>query len=718
MIKHRIFGPLAWTLASVAAVFGQNPDEPQGWARNIQQAPVIDGRLNESVWQTALPITGFRQRDPAEGAAVSEPTEIRILYDGSNLYIGAELGDSAPSQIRADELRRDNTLESDDTLSVLLDTFHDHRNAFLFRVNPRGTRYDAQIRNENRNFLGDWDEQWNAAAALTGTGWSVEIALPFKILRFSGAKEQIWGLNFERVIKRKNESSYWAGWSRDFGFFNVSQSGQLLGLQDIKQEERLRIRPYIITALEDFQAAPSPDRRWKNKIGIDDLKFAFTPNIIADFTVNPDFAQTETDAQQVNLTRFSLFFPEKRQFFIEGSETFRMSVAFLHFGPPPLELFYSRNIGLSENGDPIPVRGGGKLTWRAGGFDLGLLNAQTASSLGEPAENFSVARVKKEVFSRSYVGAILTNRQGGGERTRVAGADARFVLMRYLNVAGLIARSDNGTGGGKDWFRQAGFHWIDDKIEAGMNYIHGDPNFDPGVGFVRRKDRLIGASFMMKPRPGGTLIRQFEITPSAFVNHADGGTLLTRTSRLLLAANFQSGDRIQLNANNTLDRLPGRFNVGPGVTLPPGSYQFNDAAVTFQTYNGRKVSGNVNWSAGRFYNGTKRGVSLGGETRPNKNLSFSPTYSFNNIDLIQGSFDTHLFGLRSNISFSTNLLTSAYVQYNSAGNLAAMQFRLNYIFRTIDNFYIVYNDTRYTDGPFNGKSNRSLVLKMTYSIHR
>jgi hypothetical protein len=716
--EQKLIFMLGFVLMGAAPTYAQKTNEPEAEAHKVDRAPMIDGRLNEAIWESAIPLDGFRQRDPSEGDAATEPTRIRIIYDEASLYIGAELSDSEPSQIRASELRRDNTLESDDSFSVLLDTFYDHRNAFVFRVNPRGTRYDAQIRNENRFFLGDWDEQWTAAATMTEAGWAVEMAIPFKVLRFSGAKDQVWGLNFERVLKRKNEFSYWAGWTRDFAFYNVSQAGRLIGLQDIKQQERIRLRPYIIAAIQDFNAPATSDRRWKNKMGIDDLKLVITPSLIADLTVNPDFAQTEVDAQQVNLTRFNLSFPEKRQFFIESSDTFRFSVAYLHFGPPPLELFYSRNIGLSENGEPIPVRGGGKLTWKTGGFDIGFLNAQTSSYLGKPAENFAVARMKREVLGRSYVGAILTNREGAGARNRVAGADARFVFKRYLNVAGLVAKSATQAGGSKNWFRQAGFQWVDDKIEGGMNYIHGDPNFDPGVGFVRRKDRLIGASFMLKPRPGGKLVRQFEITPSASVNHADGGTLLTRLTRIQLAANFQSGDRIQLNAANTLDRLPGQFNVGPGVTLPPDVYQFNDAGVTVQTYNGRKLSGNATWSAGRFYNGTKRAISLAGETRPNKNVSFNPTYSFNNIDLVQGSFDTHLFGLRSNVSFSTSLLTSAYLQYNSAGNLAAMQFRLNYIFRTIDNFYIVYNDTHFNGGPFDGKSNRSLVLKMTYSVQR
>ncbi|MGH9387860.1 MAG: carbohydrate binding family 9 domain-containing protein, partial [Vicinamibacterales bacterium] len=266
--------------------------------------------MDDAVWASAPVVAGFKQREPDEGADSSEPTLVRVIYDQTNLYVGAELRDSMATDIRASELRRDNTLESDDTFSVLLDTYHDHRNAFVFRVNPRGTRFDALVRNESRFYYSDWDEQWTAAATLTDTGWTVEIAIPFKILRFTGTAAQTWGINFERIIKRRNESAYWMGWTRNYGFHNVSQAGHLSGLADIKQAERLRLRPYVLAGGEalDAVAAPAGARRI-TEVGIDDLKLQATSTLTADMAVNPDFAQTEVDAQQVNLTRFSLFFP-------------------------------------------------------------------------------------------------------------------------------------------------------------------------------------------------------------------------------------------------------------------------------------------------------------------------------------------------------------------------------------------------------------------------
>ena len=711
----------------------QTPEAPTTQALKVTAPPRLDGRLDDPIWQKAAIISGFKQREPDEGRDASEPTTVRIAYDQSHLYIGALLDDSAPAEIRASELRRDNTLDSDDTFSVLLDTYHDHRNAFVFRVNPRGTRFDALVRNESRFYYADWDEQWTAAAVLTETGWSVEIAIPFKILRFTGAAAQTWGLNFERVIKRRNEVAYWAGWSRNFAFQNVSQAGHLGGLTDLKQAERVRLRPYFLGGAESLDAVATPTgTRRITEIGIDDLKWQATSTLTADLSVNPDFAQTEVDAQQVNLTRFSLFFPEKRQFFIEGADSLRMGVGLLHFGPPPLELFYSRNIGLSNQGTPITIPVGGKLTGKVGGFDIGVLSAQTDDTDRQAGENFTVGRVRKEVLGRSYIGAIATNRQGGGVRNTVLGVDGRFTFFNNLNIMGLAARSEDDRRAGTDdtrragtlvpakaqWATQLGAEWRDDFFEAGANYLDVDPNFNAGIGYVRAKERMIGARGSLKPRPKRWNIRQFELTPSSVWYHDVDRVLRSRDTGFTFATAFQSGDRIELVPSDSYERVVRPFPIGPGTTVTPGEYDWNALTLNLRSYNGRKVSGNLSVSTGSFYDGDKTTVTVNGDLRPNKTLSLNPSYQTNDVALSAGRFVTHLFGLRANVSFSTSLLTSVYMQYNSAGQLAATQVRLNYIFRTIDNVYLVYNETRYTDGVFDGRANQSLVLKVTYSVHR
>ena len=707
---------LGFFIATATAAHAQAA--PQAQAAQVTAAPRIDGRLDDAAWKTAPVISGFKQREPHEGEDASEATTVRVLYDGANLYIGAELADRDAASIRASELRRDNTLESDDTFAILLDTYLDNRNAFVFRVNPRGTRYDALVRNESRFYYSDWDEQWTAAAAIGDAGWTVEIAIPFKVLRFRSAASQTWGLNFERVIKRKNEMAYWAGWSRNYTFHNVSQAGRLAGLRDIRQTERLRLRPYALAGAEDFDAVASPSgTRRIADVGIDDLKWQVTSTLTADLAANPDFAQTEVDAQQVNLTRFSLFFPEKRQFFIEGADSLRMGVGLLHFGPPPLEMVYTRNIGLSNAGTPIAIPVGAKLTGKAAGFDVGVLNAQTDGTSTQPGENFSIARVRKEVLGRSYVGAIATNRQGGGARNTLVGADARFTFFNYLNVMGLAARAeDRGRRG--QWATQIGAEWRDDRLELGANYIDIDPAFNAGIGYVRVRERLTGVRASLKPRPRRWRVRQFELTPSSVWYHDAARVLRSRDTSLTLAAAFESGDRIELVPFDSYERVVRPFPIGPGVTLAPGEYDWRGVTANLRTYNGRKASGTVSVSAGDFYDGNKTTVTLNGDLRPNRLLSFNPSYQVNDVHLSRGAFVTHLLGLRANVSLSTSLLTSAFLQYNSAGQLAATQVRLNYIFRTIDNFYIVYNETRFTDGVFDGRANKSLVMKATYSLHR
>jgi hypothetical protein len=697
----------------------QHAAAPSAEARPITTPPRIDGRLDDAAWRGAPVTSGFKQREPDEGADSTEPTRVRLVYDQAHLYIGVELSDSAPQEIRASELRRDNTLDSDDTFSVLLDSYHDHRNAFVFRVNPRGTRFDALVRNESRFYFADWDEQWTAAAALTESGWTLEIAIPFKTLRFTNAPVQTWGINFERVIKRKNEIAYWSGWGRSYAFQTVSQAGHLTGLTGIRQAERVRIRPYVVAGVERLAAAtPARGTAGIGEVGIDDLKVAVTSTLTADLAVNPDFAQTEVDAQQVNLTRFSLFFPEKRQFFIEGAESLRMGVGLLHFGPPPLEMFYSRNIGLSPAGTPVPVHVGGKLTGKVSGFDVGALNVQTGGAGTLGGENFTVGRVRKEVLGRSYIGAIATNRQGNGQRNTLVGADARFTFFEHLNVMGLFARAEDTRVASPQWASQLGAEWRDDFLELGANYIDVDPQFNAGVGFVRVRERLLGVRGAVKPRPRRGRVRQVSFVPSSLWYTDDNGTVRSRDTSFSVATQLQSGDRFDVMAVNSFERVVRPFPIGPGVVLPTGRYEWNGVVVSGSTFNGRRASGGASFTIGDFYDGTRRSLSLNGDLRPNRFVSFGPTYQVNDVDIRAGSFVTHLVGLRTNVSFSTNVLTSAYLQYNSAGQLAATQVRFNYIFRTIDNLYVVFNDTHFTEGVFRGKSNRSLVTKVTYSLHR
>jgi hypothetical protein len=693
-------------------------EPPAAAAARVEQAPGLDGRLDDPAWREARTISDFRQKDPSHGEAATESTRVRVVYDETHLYIGAELADREVSLVRATELRRDNEMGGDDTFAVLLDPYHDHRNAFLFRVNARGTRYDALVRNESGTPDADWDEEWHAAAVLTDSGWSVEVAIPFKILRFRNG-EPAWGINFERIIKRKNEAVYWTAWDRNFAFTHVSQAGHLSGLNGIRQATRVRLRPYVMSGAERLDAANPPEpSRGVAEIGIDDLRVAVTSHLTADLTVNPDFAQSEADAQRVNLTRFSLFFPERRQFFIEGADSLKMGADTMGFGTRLLELVYTRTIGLSPAGEPISILGGGKLTGKVGAVDLGVLDVQTRSAESAPAENFLVARARKELLGRSYVGALFTNREGGDAANRVAGLDAHVVVRDHLNISSLAAVSSDTSVSGGRWAIQAGASWESDLVDAAANAVDIDDGFRPGIGFVRGADRVLAGRFGLKPRPRGGIVRQLEFMSSSVYYDERDSAALTGESTLSFAMDFQSGERFFTKIDHQVERLAEPFEIYNGVVLSPGRYEFNRVEASIATFNGRRLSGRAEVNTGRFYTGRQESYEFGADYKPGKNFSVECEYEINDVRLVEGDFTTHLLGLKTNISFSPTLLSSTYLQYNSAGGLTALQVRLNYIFRTIDNLYVVFNQTLYGAGTNGGQSNRSLVVKMTYSLQR
>ena len=628
--------------------------------------PLIDGRLDDAIWKDAATIDDFRQREPLEGQPASEATVVRVAYDDTRLYFAVEMHTSDPSQIRATELRRDNTFENDDSFAILLDTYHDHRNAFVFKINARGTRFDGVVRNES-GISADWDEDWTAATVLTATGWTAEIAIPFKVIRFRNADAQEWGLNFERTIRARNEFDYWSGWDRNFTFTHVSQAGHLGGIDRIQAAERFRLRPYALAGTRRLEAPGNGLLREFGDVGIDDLKIAVTSNLTADLAVNPDFAQTEADTQQVNLTRYSLFFPEKRQFFVENADSLQLRTLGYSFGATPLEVFYSRRVGLSDRGEPLRILGGGKLTGRIGPYEVGFLDAQTEAAAEAPRTNFLVGRARRQLLGRSYVGGIVTNRDGGDAWNRVVGGDARFVVRDHLTLSGMVARSFDSRPHRDGWARQLGADYQVDLVEARVNYIEIDPSFTAEAGYVRRHDRLLGARLAVSPRPKRGPVQQLDFISSIAVNHDTSGDLVGRLALLQVSAKLRAGDSAGPFFQNELERLPVPLVLG-GVPIPAGVYDWNTFGAGIRSYRGRWLTVDLDAATGSFYNGTKQTYGGSLDVRPNKNMSFNPTYSFNDISLPGGDFQTHLFGLRSNISFSTRLLTSAYVQYNSSGS--------------------------------------------------
>jgi len=685
-------------------------------AVRTEEPVVLDGALDETAWSRPNAVTRFLQKDPREGAPASEATEVRILFDTRTIYFGILCRDSNPASIRATELRRDNSLNNDDIFELILDTFHDRRNGYLFRINPLGTKYDATVANDGQTIDQNWDETWEVSTRITAQGWSAEIAIPFKSLRFLSGDRIVWGVNFHREIKRKNEGVYWTAYNRDFKFEEVSRAGRLEGLGGI-QGFTLRLKPYFSTGGSQAVRSGRTETEHLTDVGIEDAKFLITPQLALDLTVNPDFAQAEVDEAQVNLTRFSQFFPEKREFFQERSGIFQFGTG-EPFGRPQVLLFHSRRIGLSEDREEIPIPGGLKLTGKQGPLDLGMLSMQTKRDDGTPGQNFTALRVKGNLLARSYVGAIFTRNSAGlsGGANRAAGADASFTFFRNLNLRGFLARSDSAHRKDAQWAGQGIISWESDRIEFSLEHVSIQENFNPEMGFVPRDDiKRNVAEFDYQPRPHIDWIRQLEFGAAFEYITNQEGELETRVVEAEWGADFESGDTVNLQFTRTFERLSEPFRIRGGGTVPAGSYPFNEYQFMYRSFRGRTVSGNLTFAKGDFFNGSRTRLEISPQIKPSQNLSFEPGYEWNSISLPDARFATQEFNGEVNYSFSQKWLTRTTFLLNSQDQEYTLNFRLNYIFRSNDDVFLVYNETR-RYGSRAGLENRALIVKATFSL--
>lgn len=724
---------LCWAVLWPVPAAGQLVEQPpsiQALAISEDDAPMLDGRVDEPIWLGAPIVSDFRQREPQEGQPATEPTQVRILYSPSALYFGVICYDSNPRAILATEMQRDNPLDNDDVFTVLLDTFHDHRNAFLFRTNALGTKFDAVITDEQRLLNVEWDEKWYTAASIGEEGWSVEIEIPWKTLRSQSEKVQTWGIDFERMVRRKAEEDYWASYSQDFEFWTVSQYGHLENLEEVRAGLKLRLKPYGIGGFnqvrDDDQNLELGD---EFDGGMENVKLSVTPSVTADFAINPDFAQAEVDQSIFNITRFSLFFPEKREFFLERAGIF-------NFGPvggdfssdPDMLVFFSRRIGLSQEGAPIPIMAGGRVTGDVSNFTFGALNAQTRSLGLESATNFGVVRVQRKLLQRSYLGGIFTNKSvsNGGGLNRVAGVDANFVFFDKLRLFGMFAKSSTDgvsdqnavEGLGDHLTYQAAVDWTSDLWTAEGNRTRIDDNFDPQVGFVRRegitRDRL---DFRWRPRPKNSkIIRQYWFSSEHEWFRRQKGFLETRANSLFLGAILKGSDLAGVSMDNLYEFLDEPFEIAPDVTIPRGGYHFRDLRLSVRSSSGRRISGGVRATYGEFFDGRIVGATFTPIVKINQNLSVEPSYSFNDVSLPAGDFTSRVVNARVNYNFSTKLLTSTTIQHNNIGGGFLFNWRFNYVYRPGDDLFIVYRETRDLDDPRGALLGRTLLVKFTHSF--
>jgi len=669
-------------------------------ATTISERIRIDGKLDEPAWLLATPISTLTQVLPKEGEAPSEKTEIRVLVDANALYLGITCFDRTPDRIISSQLTRDSFLDPDDNVAIVLDTFQSQRNGYFFTVNPAGARTDGQIANNARFGSVEWDGIWDASTQITQDGWIAEIVIPFKTLRFNPGLKA-WGFNVERSIKRNNETARWAGPRKDSWVSNLAEAGSLEGFPEIRQGKGLDVRPYGVVRKDGDE--------YELDGGLDVSK-NLAPNLNASLTINTDFAETEADTRQVNLTRFDLFYPEKRPFFLEGADVFETASGSGGGMPGGFSMgsdlmpFFSRTIGFYQDRGmslEAPILVGGKITGRQSGFNIGLLDVLTdrVESVGLEKQNLFVGRVSHDFWRQSYVGGIVTygNPIGAGTNTLV-GADARLATSKFrgdknLNLSLYLFRTDDEASNKSDFAGGFQLEYPNDRWTASLGWKQIGENFKPALGFVPRFGmRKASASLMFAERPEKWSIRRisFGVTPSVITNlenRIDDWAI----SLNLLNLNFDSGDTIMFNVRPTFERLPGPFEINRGIVVPAGSYNYTSKVFSIMTADKRWWMTHWSLAWGSYYNGTRIDTSAELTLKPNDRIFLEVGGNRSDISLEQGDFYTQIVTVQAGYNFSPNISWSNLVQYDNRSRILGFQSRFRWILTPGSDLYLVMN---------------------------
>ena len=695
-------------------------------AVRVAEAPRIDGRLDDEIYATVPAVGGFIQQLPLEGAAATEATEVWVFYDNHNIYIAARCFDSHPERSVANELRRDNRniFQLNDSLSIVLDTFYDRRNGFFFQTNPLGAVRDQAIKDGSQNE--SWNTVWNVKSTRTAQGYTVEMMIPFKSLRYRGTGEQVWGINFRRVVKWKNEVSNLTLVPASYGAAGVTQmasAATLVGLETPAQGRNLELKPYAVTSSTTDLTAANPFRNDVTPAAGLDAKYGITNGLTADVTVNTDFAQVEEDQQQVNLTRFNLLFPEKRDFFIEGQGIFdfggRTSQGSSNDNVPVM--FFSRRIGLSGS-QAVPVIGGGRVTGKAGHYDIGALTVRTDDKpdAGAVATNFSAVRLRREILRRSSVGMIATGRWPSTARIDsnvTAGIDTDLRFYDNLQINAYVARTSTPGRTGNDLSYRGRFAYTGDRYGLELDRLAVQPSFNPEVGFVRRSDfASSSASARFSPRlRGGRLIRRLSWTGGLdYVTDAAQTRVEDRSVSGSFGIEFNRSDQVGVGAERHYELLPSKFTISPGVVVPAGSYTSDTVSASYTLAQQRKVSGTVSVSGGSFYDGTRTAAGFSGRIGLSAHLAVEPNVSVNWVDLPYGEFVARLAGARLVVAPTARLGISSFVQYNATAHALTSSGRLRWEYTPGSELFVVYSDGRDTAGRgYPALLNRTFAVKVT-----
>ena len=697
----------------------------------------LDGVFDEPAWATAPVANGFVQNEPREGQPATFDTDVRVLYDSAALYIGVVAHDPDPTQLIVSDLKKDFNAAAGDAFVVVVDTFADHRNGFEFATNPAGARWDAQVANEGRESNANWDGIWDVRTRVTAEGWTAELRIPFISLKFPQTDPQTWGLNFQRRIRRKNEESFWSPLPRIFTIERLSLAGALTDLRDLKSGRNLRVKPYVAASSSTIGRAAS---KGEGDVGLD-VKYGVTAGLTLDATINTDFSQVEADEQQVNLTRFNVLFPEKREFFLENSGIFQFGLptsgtaavgsaspaaSGRQNSPPDMKLFFSRQIGLSDAGASIPILAGTRLTGREGPYAVGVLNIQQREQGNVPSTNFTAVRVDRSVLANSDIGVMFLNKdQAGTGFNRVAGADANF---RFGNLAlgayavKTMAPEAKVPGSGEDFSTRANVVYQSRKYLFRAQYEVIGRRFHDELGFVPR----VGVNHMasygrlnLRPSWASKRLGIREIGPHYHFDQFDrrGGTGLESRYldwHVVLSMNDSGFFEAGINGNREGNVAPFTLNSARGVKVQPGLYDFNEYFALYRSNNSARVSYETRVSAGGLYNGNRNGYSFAPSVRVNEHLNASVGVQLNDIDLPQASYWSTLVATRVNYNLNTRAFLNALVQYNTDTHQWSSNVRFNVIHRPLSDLFLVYNERRNdTTGDL---VDRSVIAKVTYML--
>ena len=706
-------------------------------ATMVQIGPRVDGKLDETVWQSASAIEGFVQRDAEYWMPGTESTIVRIIYDDEKIYFGFECYDSQPELGVANNMRRDSEIFADDNIQIVLDTFNDRQNGVMFFVNSLGAQRDLMLSNEGKTFNEDWDCIWQTRCTRHNKGWTAEVAIPFSQLRFEESENMTWGINLARFIARKNEDvalmvGRW--YSSPRVRYWTSDLGLLTGLKSVEQKRLFQVKPYVLPKKSINFLEENSAEKQTLETGLD-MRYGITPNLFLDMSYNTDFAQVEGDQEQVNLTQFPLFFPEKREFFLENSALFDFGEAAERRGgddTPPTLLFYSRRIGL-EDGQPVPIVFGSKLSGKTGRTSIGALNVLTDSkNLGDGDQisenNFSVVRLKHDIFTRSNVGIIAVNKQQNvagqqwDQYNRAGGFDFSISPSRELNFQGFYARTWDSNINSSDDAVFARVDYTGSRYSGRLIYLDVNDQFNPKAGFVNRRRGMLGfrryeGQVYILPRPKFFNIRSVRIGPEFKIITDQLNQLQFWTSKFDISTQLNSSDRIALSVERSFDRVTEAFQPSrrKKIIVPVGEYSSTTFSINPRTSRARKLQIEGKLEAGSYYSGNRYTLELESKFRPLGRISMETVYNYNWVHLPEGSLNLQTMSNRLLYSFTTEFFVKLFAQWNNDKELVGANFLLNYRFRPGSDLFIVYDlGFETTNGLY--QTNRAIVVKLSYLL--